>query len=84
MAKTPKKLDKKAQEAIAKSLDEFHTALGLSVVMLQQTEKALKKDSVSLRVMALSFRSGIRGLQRMQRKLFVQLEQAGVVSKDAR
>ena len=58
-------------------------ALGLSVVMLKQTQKALSKDVVTLRVNALAFRGGIRGLQRMQRSLFAQLEEAGVLGKRA-
>lgn len=77
--KKTKKLDKKHLKALDGHLDEFMTALGLCVVMLQQTQKATKKDTVTLRVNAVAFREGIRGLQRMQRKLFAQLEEAGVV-----
>jgi hypothetical protein len=81
--KNTKKLDRHTLKVIDDRLDEFMTALGLCVVMLQQTQKATKKDAVTLRVNAVAFREGIRGLQRMQRKLFVELEQAGVLHRRA-
>jgi hypothetical protein len=71
--KAPTKLHR-----LAKSLDEFYLALGLTTAMLSQTRKALKKDPAALRVNALAFRGGMDGLRRMQRKLLVQFEQAGV------
>lgn len=79
--KKPTKLDPATIKRIAYDLGEFHMALGLTVVMLTQTEKALKKNTETVRVNALALRGGILGLQRMQRKLFVQLEQAGVLNR---
>jgi len=76
--KTSRKLNRAEQKPLVDYLDEFHTALGLSVVMLHQTEKALKKDTVTLRVNAVAFGEGIRGLQRMQRKFMALLAEAGV------
>jgi hypothetical protein len=79
--KKPQKLDPTTLKTIAYDLGEFHMALGLTVVMLTQTEKALKKNTETLRVNALAFRGGVLGLQRMQRKLFAKLEQAGVLDR---
>ncbi len=76
--KKPKKIDQAKLEIVAASLDELYTALGVSVLTLQQTQKALKKDAVTLRVNALQLRDTIRGLQRMQRSLFVELKKAGI------
>jgi len=76
-----KKLDPATLKTIAYDLGEFHMALGLTVVMLTQTEKSLKKNTETLRVNALAFRGGVLGLQRMQRKLFVKLERAGVLDR---
>ncbi|MBM3845871.1 MAG: hypothetical protein FJ405_06255 [Verrucomicrobia bacterium] len=77
--KKPKKLDRESKQALDTHLDEFMIALGLCVITLQQTQKSTKKDAVTLRVNAVAFRESIRGLQRMQRKLFAQLQEAGVL-----
>jgi hypothetical protein len=74
----PRKLDRAKVKVISAILEELHSALGHSVITLLQTEEALKKDAVTLRVNALQFRDDIRALQRMQRSLFAELREVGV------
>jgi hypothetical protein len=79
MPRKPKKIDRAKLKVVSESLDELYTALGHSVITLHQTQEALKKDAVTLRVNALQLRDDIRGLQRMQRSLFAELEKAGIM-----
>jgi len=79
--KKTKKLARENRKAIDGHLDKFMTVLGLCVITLQQAQKATKRDTVTLRVYAVALSEGIRSLQRMQRKLFAQLDQAGVMDR---
>jgi hypothetical protein len=81
--KKTKKLSLEDREVIDKHLQKFFNALGRSVILLQQTQKALKKDTVTLRVNTLALGEGIRELQRMQRTLLDHLKRARVPELDA-
>jgi hypothetical protein len=76
--KTRKKLKREDHELIEQHLQKFYNALGVSVIMLKQTQKALQKDTITLRVNAVALGEHVRGLQRMQRTLIWQLDHAGV------
>jgi hypothetical protein len=77
-ARKPKKIDRGKLKVVADSLGELYIALGISVIMLQQTQKALKKDAVTLRINAFQLRDTLRELQRKQRSLFAELKKAGL------
>ena len=77
--KNPRKIAPAKLRDISKSLDELYTAFGLSIITLQRTREALKKDAVTLRVNAFQLRHDIRCLQRMQRSLFAELKKAGMM-----
>jgi hypothetical protein len=81
--KKNKKLSLEDREVIEKHLEKFYNSLGHSVILLRQTQKALKKDTVTLRVNTVALGEDIRGLQRMQRTLLDHLKQARVPELDA-
>lgn len=76
--KDSKKKDSAQLKIIEGKLDDLYVALGMSVIMVQQTQKALKKDKVTMRVNALQVRESFRELQRQQRVLFAALKKIGV------
>lgn len=75
--KSTKRPDRSALDGVAGQLDKFMSALGLSVILLQQTQQALRKDAVALRVNADQFCESVGRLPRMSRALRAELRKAG-------
>jgi hypothetical protein len=68
-------------EVVAEEFRQLYLALGRAVIVLKLAQDALKKDKATLRVCALQVRDQIRGLQKRQRRIFTDLQKAGILKK---
>jgi len=69
------------RKVVVESLERLYIGIGLSALALKQTQKAIKKDTMTLRVNVLHLLGTLRDLGAMKRSLLLALKAAGVQAK---